>query len=55
MEVYNLFDYRALYTLIVDFFEAPSDRVSKQRSNELLKWWTAYVSIPHHTDLIAIY
>lgn len=43
MEVYNHFDYRALYALIIDFFEAPCDRASKKRSNDLLKWWSAYV------------
>ncbi|KAF9470019.1 hypothetical protein BDN70DRAFT_770403, partial [Pholiota conissans] len=43
MEVYSHFDYRALYALIVDFFEAPSGRAAKKRSNDLLKWWSAYV------------
>lgn len=40
MEVYNHFDYRALYALIVDFFEAPSGPISKKRSDNLLKWWS---------------
>ncbi|KJA23242.1 hypothetical protein HYPSUDRAFT_137971, partial [Hypholoma sublateritium FD-334 SS-4] len=45
MEVYNHFSYRALYSLIIDFFEAPSDPASKKHSDNLLKWWSRYVII----------
>ncbi|KAF9470887.1 hypothetical protein BDN70DRAFT_901767 [Pholiota conissans] len=48
VEVYNCFDYRALYALIVDFFEAPAGREAKKRSNDLLKWWSRQI-FPHHT------
>ncbi len=46
MEVYNLFNFRALYALIVDFFEAPSGQAAQKRSQKLLKWWCAYVILP---------
>ncbi|KAF9470595.1 hypothetical protein BDN70DRAFT_982771 [Pholiota conissans] len=49
MEVYNRFDYRALYALVVDFFEATSGRAAKKRSNDLLKWWSAQI-FPHHSS-----
>ncbi len=51
MEVYNLFNFRALYALIVDFFEAPSGQAAQKRSQKLLKWWSAYVISPHFSSL----
>ena len=46
MEVYNHFNFRALYALIVDFFEGPSGQAAKRRSQNLLKWWSTCVISP---------
>ncbi len=43
MEVYNHFNFRVLYALIVDFFEGPSGQAARRRSQNLLKWWSTYV------------
>ena len=43
MEVYNNFNFRALYALIVDFFEGASGQAARRRSQNLLKWWSTYV------------
>ncbi len=45
MEVYNNFNFRALYALIVDFFEGPAGQAARKRSMNLLKWWSTYVSL----------
>ncbi len=50
MEVYNLFNFRALYALIVDFFEAPCGQEAQRRSQKLLKWWSTYVISPHFSS-----
>ena len=46
MEVYNHFNFRALYALIVDFFEGPAGQSARRRSQNLLKWWSTYVLSP---------
>ncbi len=46
MEVYNNFSFRALYALIVDFFDGPSGQSARRRSQNLLKWWSTYVLSP---------
>ena len=43
MEVYNNFNFRALYALIVDFFEVSCGAAAQKRSKNLLKWWSTYV------------
>ncbi|KJA13399.1 hypothetical protein HYPSUDRAFT_151639 [Hypholoma sublateritium FD-334 SS-4] len=52
MEIYNQFNFRALYALIVDFFEGPSGQAAKRRSQNLLKWWSAYVILPDFIYMI---
>ena len=44
MEVHNNFNFRALYALIVDFFEVPSGVAAQKRTKNLLKWWSTYVT-----------
>ena len=44
MEVHNNFNFRALYALIVDFFEAPCGVAAQKRTKNLLKWWSTYVT-----------
>ncbi|KJA27917.1 hypothetical protein HYPSUDRAFT_197489 [Hypholoma sublateritium FD-334 SS-4] len=49
MEVFNQFNFRALYALVVDFFEGPSGQAARRRSQNLLKWWSTQI-FPHHSS-----
>ncbi|KJA24322.1 hypothetical protein HYPSUDRAFT_200549 [Hypholoma sublateritium FD-334 SS-4] len=39
VEIYNDFNFRALYNLIVDFFEVPGGKEAERRVARLLEWW----------------
>ncbi len=43
MEIYNDFNFRALYDLIVDFFEVPGGDNAERRAAKLLEWWNRSV------------
>ncbi|KAF9034848.1 hypothetical protein BJ165DRAFT_1533884 [Panaeolus papilionaceus] len=43
VEVYNGFNFRVLWSFIVDYFEETPDEVSKSKADELLQWWNRQV------------
>lgn len=48
MEVYNDFNFRALYDLIVDFLEVPGGTEAERRVAKLLEWWNWCVILLLH-------